>query len=149
MKLNVYVAVIAFLGILLLALAINLLKKEPPKQKKTVYINDNKLQVEIARSNLEKAKGLSGRTNLEKNEGMLFVYQASAKPSFWMKGMVIPLDFIWISQNKVVEISKDISAQNLPFPKTISPNQKIDMVLEVAAGTTDDLKISVGDKVSF
>lgn len=150
MKTNIIVISLVTLCLLLLALVVNLLKEKTIDPKKEViYINDNKLYVEIAKSSLEKAKGLSGRKTLGQNEGMLFVYQSLTMPSFWMKEMFFPIDIVWIRNGKVIEVSKNISSKNLPLPETISPKEQINMVLEVNAGVADDLEIHPGNEVSF
>jgi uncharacterized membrane protein (UPF0127 family) len=41
-------------------------------------------------------KGLAGRTSLPEGQGMLFDMGANAAHFFWMRGVLIPLDFIFI-----------------------------------------------------
>jgi uncharacterized membrane protein (UPF0127 family) len=44
-------------------------------------------------------KGLMYREFMEKNRGMLFVFQESKNYPFWMKNTVIPLDMIRVDLN--------------------------------------------------
>lgn len=120
----------------------------------TITINDTEIKAEIVKTETEREKGLSGRTNLSQNSGMFFIFDTkNVKPVFWMKGMLIPLDFIWISDNKIVQIDKNVQPpdQNTPDNKlsTYSPSQPVDYILEVNAGFSDTNKIEVGNVVQM
>src|SRR5438105_2667421 len=66
------------------------------------------LCVQIISSAQDKEKGLSGRDNMETNQGMLFDFSSNpSAPSFWMKDMKFDLDLIWISNNKIISITKN------------------------------------------
>src|SRR5258708_1273172 len=78
---------------------------------KTLTIGNTSVLITLADTNEKRSKGLSGISNLPGNEGMLFVFDSkNISPSFWMKGMEIPLDFIWIKNNKVFQIDINIFA---------------------------------------
>lgn len=117
----------------------------------TVTIGGTKVKAELAISDEEKARGLSYRSFLAKDQGMLFIFPEKTIPAFWMKGMRFPLDIIWIADGEV----KDVS-ENLPVIKTsdkslphYSPKVPIDMVLEVNAGFVKEYNISEGTKVQI
>jgi uncharacterized membrane protein (UPF0127 family) len=57
---------------------------------------------EIANEPEERSQGLMNRKNLPQNEGMLFVYDTPQNMSFWMKNTLIPLDIIFIGENRTV-----------------------------------------------
>lgn len=115
-----------------------------PSPKPIVSIAGVKIAVEIADTDEERVKGLSGRNSLDKNEGMLFVFaNKDIAPSFWMKGMKISIDIIWINDGKVIKIDKDIPIT--PEEKRYTPGQPIDYVLEVAAGFSDKNNLKIGD----
>lgn len=106
--------------------------------------------IEIADTPTEREKGLGGVTNLEENNGMLFTSeQKDTLPIFWMKGMLIPLDIIWINDGKVVKIDKNIPNPDPNTPeselKRYSPASPVDYVLEVNAGFSDKFGLKVGD----
>src|SRR3989344_5288383 len=44
--------------------------------------------------------GLSGKKSLEKDSGMLFVFDTTGIYGFWMKEMAFPIDVIWIDEKK-------------------------------------------------
>jgi len=123
-------------------------KKEPSSLKK-VIINDSEILVEIAQTPKERAKGLSGRQNLPQNRGMLFIFERPDRYSFWMKETLIPLDFLWIAHNKIVEATQNVQPQNFQPSKTLTPAQAADKVLELNAGTIERLNIKVGDMIKF
>lgn len=126
----------------------------PEKTKfSELIINETKLKVEIADTPTKRSKGLSGRESLGQDEGMLFLFSSSQKHSFWMKGIKFPLDFIWINENEVVDITanaqppaSDQKDGNLPV---YSPKVEVDKVLEVNSGLVERLKIKVGDMIKI
>lgn len=127
--------------------------KSQDTQMKSIMISDLKIYVEIAESSEEKAKGLSGRTSLPEDQGMLFVFANKTYPSFWMIDMKIPLDIIWISDDTVIHIDENAPPQqpgqpdsNLPLYK---PAEAVNYVLEVNAGFVAKNGIKVGDKVNI
>lgn len=121
-------------------------------QEKLVTIQNKNITVELANSESLREKGLGGRSQLEENSGMLFVFDT--KPviaSFWMKDMLMPIDMIWIKNGKITKIDK-----NVPFypPDTpdnqldiYSPTDSIDYVLEVNSGFSDKNNFKVGNIV--
>ena len=60
------------------------------------------LDIEIADTDFDIQTGLMYRSSMEKLQGMLFVFDEVKKHKFWMKNTLIPLDVIWLSQEKVV-----------------------------------------------
>ncbi len=105
--------------------------------------------VDIARTPSQRALGLSGRLSMNKDQGMLFVFDQPNQRSFWMKDMHFPLDFIWIRGGRVVETSLNVLPpdQTGGEPMVISPSEKVDRVLEVNAGSVSMYGIKVGDIV--
>lgn len=64
-------------------------------------INHHPLTVEVADNDQSRSQGLSGRSALAKDHGMLFVYATAysqaAALHFWMPDMHFPLAIIWIN----------------------------------------------------
>jgi len=116
-----------------------------------ITINDTTIFVELAKSPQEKQKGLSGTRALPEDHGMLFVFEDNSIPSFWMKDMRFSLDFIWISNRKVVQISENVLPPDAshPVPTTITPDQPVDHVLEVTAGFVKNHAININDEVDY
>ena len=106
--------------------------------------------VELAQTPAEKMKGLMFREHLASDRGMLFVYQEERERSFWMKNILMPLDIIWINQDReVVLISEDIQpCEKDPCP-TISPDLKARYVLEINARKARRIGLRLGDKLDI
>ena len=117
-------------------------------------IGEARFDVEIAATSEEQRRGLSGRESLPDLSGMLFVFESTKIPSFWMKDMRIPLDFVWIGEEcSVMDLHTDVpppaqgnSSGSLP---TYRPSTPVKYVLEINAGKVEQLGIEVGDHVSF
>ena len=121
---------------------------QPSIVQKQLTINDNAINVEVAQTQEELIQGLSGRQSLENNTGMLFIHFDYKIRNYWMNEMRFPLDIIWIKDNKVVNISKNV-------PPFTTDNQigragsqlPVNMVLEVSAGLASKYRIKPGDYV--
>ncbi|MDP3888746.1 MAG: DUF192 domain-containing protein [bacterium] len=113
-------------------------------------INNQTFLVELAKIDQERMQGLSGRKNLGENEGMLFLFPAPFRYSFWMKDMNFNLDFIFMNNNEVVDL-----AENIPFPKNgeqpevVMAKKDFDKVLEVNTGVIAKANIKIGDMVDL
>jgi uncharacterized protein len=105
------------------------------------------IDAEFADNEQEREQGLMYRTEMEENQGMLFIFPNQNKQSFWMKNTVLPLDIIFVNSNlEIVTIQKNAvpySEQSLP---STAPAQ---YVVEVNAGYTEKYNVKVGDKVVF
>lgn len=120
--------------------------------QKTIKIGDSvEIKVDIARSDAERSRGLGGITSLDSKSGMVFVFPKNSKPVFWMKDTKIPLDIIWIDDNKIVGIDKnvqpEIGKKDIDLKKYSAP-AAIDYVLEVNGGFSDSNNIKVGGMLS-
>jgi len=120
------------------------------KNTATVAINNHNFDLILAKSDKEKQKGLSGTKSLEKNKGMLFVFEKADNYSFWMKDMLFPIDIIYINDNKVVDLIKNApivkDGKNLIIYK---PSEKAKYILEINAGLLEEYGIKKGTKVEF
>lgn len=120
-------------------------------KEKTIKISDIELKVEVAKTDSERAKGLSNRSSLDQNSGMVFVFSKNSSPIFWMKDTKIPLDLIWIDDNKIVGITKNVQTEpNVSdnYLKRYQAPTHVDYVVEVNAGYSDKNNIKVGQSLS-
>jgi hypothetical protein len=68
-----------------------------------IKIGDKEYKVKVVTSEEDKTTGLQGIKELPENEGMLFDFSDDPKEvSFWMKDTLIPLDIIFINDEKEV-----------------------------------------------
>lgn len=166
------------LGIVLILIAIGVFLvwrvvfsgANPDLPRGTVTIGGTTFSVELATTMVQQAKGLSGRTGLGENDGMLFLFGSSTVQNFWMKGMNFPLDMIWIGSTTSTgsgqatltaggQTGKVLGfAQNVPAPAPgtqlwqlpiYSSPDGVDTVLEVAAGTVAKDGITIGEPVTI
>ena len=119
-----------------------------------IDVGGARFEVEIAATSKERSRGLSGRESLADSSGMLFVFESTRVPSFWMKDMLIPLDFVWIGEEcNVVDLHTDVppppaGAPTGSLPRYI-PGSPVRYVLEINAGRVGELGIEIGDRVTF
>lgn len=117
-----------------------------------VQIADQKYDVEIADDESELQKGLSKRDRLGEDKGMLFVFERKDTYTFWMKDTKIPLDIIFIDDNKIVDMYKNVPPQDgkenavLPLYTSKSP---ANYVLEINGGLADKNGYKVGDTITI
>lgn len=107
--------------------------------------------VEVARTAEEQSRGLMFREKLEQDRGMLFIFNKEAEYPFWMKNTLIPLDIIWINENKeVVFIGENVQpCKNDSFCPSISPGKNAKYVLEINAGVSKEIGLKTDDKLNF
>jgi len=106
--------------------------------------------VELAVTSEERARGLMFREHLDPDKGMLFIYQDEGVHYFWMKNTLIPLDMVWINGNReVISVSKDVQPCQTSQCPSIGPGQKVQYVLELNGGTSDEIGLAIGDKITF
>lgn len=106
--------------------------------------------IEKAETQEERTLGLMHRTELSKNQGMLFIFEAPLLASFWMKNTLIPLDMIFINEEKkIVFIQKNAEPCKAdPCPLYSSPFMA-SSVLEINANLADQYDIQIGDTVKW
>ena len=105
----------------------------------------HRFEVEVARTNVKRARGLMFRTRLAADAGMLFVYERHGPVVMWMKNTLISLDMLFIAADgRIVRIA----ANTTPLSeKMISSGSPVRAVLELPAGTAARLGIAPGGRV--
>lgn len=114
-----------------------------------VEINSQRWPVEIVDEPAEQAQGLSGRSRLPAGQGMLFIFPEPGLYGFWMKDMNFPLDFVWISGDRVAGVTEDVPPCQLSIIncQLFYPPERVDVVLEVNAGEVERSGIKAGAAV--
>ena len=108
------------------------------------------LTVELAETATAQERGLSGRSYLPSNEGMLFVFDHSSYWSFWMTDMKFPLDIIWFNSTRQVIFSEpNLSPCTPQNCLVVTPTSKAMYVLEVNAGFMTSHQIRMGTTFIF
>lgn len=127
----------------------------PPEFRKDgelQFINANdsvifSIDMELATTEEEHARGLMFRKQMDENKGMLFLFQDEDWRSFWMHNTLIPLDIIYVNaKRQVVSISKNANTMD----DTSLPSEAPAMyVIEINAGLCDKYGIDKGTVVNF
>ena len=113
----------------------------------SIYNKNITFNVEVAKTKEERRTGLMYRKKLLNNEGMLFIFPREKIIQLWMKNTYIPLDVIFISENKViVDIKKNMEKLSETIVKSKVESR---YALEFNAGLINKLDIKIGDKVLF
>lgn len=104
--------------------------------------------VEIARTEAARTRGLSNVRFLDRQNGLLFVFDDVDYRQFWMKDMLIYLDMIFIDENwKIVLIEENVSPAT--FPKVFGGEVKSKYVLEINGGEAEAYGLKTGDQLIF
>jgi uncharacterized protein len=104
------------------------------------------VQAEAVRTPERLYLGLSYRTELPEGRGMLFIMPGKEVQSFCMRGMRLPLDFIWISDGRVAGLTRNVPAT---FPGELASPAPVTHVLEVPGGFAHRHGIKMGDRVTW
>lgn len=141
------------IGALLYSQQSGIINTTPTLETKQLKIKEMTLNVEVADTSSERAKGLGGRKDLPEDGGMLFIFDDLKKHRFWMKGMKIPIDIIWIKDDKVVDFLLDVQppaeGQNNETLQIYEPVTDVNKVLEVNSGFVSRNNIRIGDNIEL
>lgn len=114
-------------------------------------IDGEVIQLEVAQTPQEQAKGLMYRSPLPDDRGMLFPFNPPRPVQFWMKNTPSPLDMVFLRDGEVqaiVAAAPPCQADPCPTygPETPVP---IDQVLELRSGRAAELGLTVGDRINI
>ncbi|MFH0804319.1 MAG: DUF192 domain-containing protein [Candidatus Zambryskibacteria bacterium] len=118
------------------------------KATKILKINEVTLNVEVASTDVERERGLSGKEGLKENEGMLFEFDREGNYGIWMRDMNFPIDIAWLDKNKkIIHIESDVLPET--YPKVFNSSTPSLYVLETGANFFESNKIKIGDVAEF
>jgi uncharacterized membrane protein (UPF0127 family) len=108
------------------------------------------VNLELAVSEADRARGLSGRDALKDDAGMLFIFEIPYQHAFWMKDMNFPIDIIWLDKDGTVIYTAENAPPCTPAycPNHI-PKQNAVYVLEVNANQTKTHAAKEGSKITL
>lgn len=149
------VAIVLFLLMLVAALGgCDELQTDSPDEASVRIAGDVNYIIDVAATPDDRYQGLSGREFMDRDAGMLFVFEEDSQLHFWMKEMHFPLDIIWIDgQCQVIDVAADVptpppDAESADIPRVQSPSPAR-YVLELNAGEWVRTGMSPGDSVEF
>jgi len=115
-----------------------------------VFGDGSVVHVEVVAEPATRAQGLMYRSSLSPDRGMLFLFPEKGEHAFWMKNTLIPLDIIWIDEERsVVHIETTVPpCQADPCP-SYAPGAHAVHVLEIAAGQVAERGVRIGDVLEY
>jgi uncharacterized membrane protein (UPF0127 family) len=115
-------------------------------QEPHVILNGQRFTVELAETADKQALGLMFRDGLEDDHGMLFIFPAEGRRSFWMKNTRIPLDiFYFDGERRLVSVSENTPPCRTRACPTYPSAGPARYVLELNAGKAAELGVQAGD----
>lgn len=112
----------------------------------TLGIRGMEVRAEVADTLARRMQGLSGRSALVPNTGMLLVFEEDDLHGIWMRDMRFPIDILWLDSTlKVVSLKERVDPAS--YPETFYPSEPVRYVLELPAGFMSTYGISEGDQV--
>ena len=120
-----------------------------PRWAVAVLPSGHEFALEVAADDLARQRGYMGRDKVGPREGMIFVFDADDRHSFWMKDCKVALDMVWLDVGgRVVwtEVDRPPCPAKGPCP-SIAPPVPSRYVVEFAAGTLAAESLKRGDAV--
>ncbi len=135
------------LSLLALCFTVTACQAQPKVMIATQGGREITFEVEVADTLAKRELGLQYRHELAANRGMIFLFPREAEQTFWMKNTPIPLDMIFINNNRRIV---GIAEQAVPFsldPRSVGRASRF--VLEINGGLSKRYGIHAGDSVRF
>lgn len=116
-------------------------------EKKLVFQDKGvEIKIKVANDNQSRYEGLSDVKHLEWDEGFLFEFESADTHAFVMRDMKFDLDFIFIYEEKVVDIARNVSHL---YEGRVVGATPYDKVLEVNAEWVRKNNIKIGDEIKI
>ena len=117
---------------------------------RVVFPDNFAVNVEIAADDATRAQGLMFRDQLAADRGMIFLFPQSGDYPFWMKNTLIPLDMIWIDEQKrIVNVAANVPPCKADPCPSVPSGGNAKYVLEVAAGVAARHGLAKGQTLRF
>jgi uncharacterized protein len=106
------------------------------------------LEVELARTQAERERGLMNRRTLAAKAGMVFLYPDAHRGGYWMKNTLIPLDIAFAdARGKILRILTMEPCRRDPC-RIYDPMVSYRSALEVNAGSFRRWRVRAGDRIT-
>jgi uncharacterized protein len=105
------------------------------------------VDIEVAATDEERARGLMHRESLDEDSGMLFIFFEANSGGFWMKNTLIPLSIAFFDRDgEILKILDMTPCKKEPCP-IYDPGVKYFGALEVNRGAFDEWGVEEGDVI--
>jgi uncharacterized protein len=117
-------------------------------------LGNKRYELEVADTFLKRNVGLSHRKKINKNQGMIFIFPEMAKYEFCMVDMHFPLDFVWIRENRIVDLLENASPTTkrrteLKESEIQKSDYECNRIIELNAGEIKKNNIKIGEEITF
>lgn len=123
---------------------------EKNKFNLSTYLNTKGLiiwKLEISETIEELRKGLMNRENIPANQGMLFIFPNLDFHSLWMKNTLIPLDALFLDENKkIIGLIENMEPKS---EKVRSINNRSRFIIEINGGSIKKYNIKIGHSLNL
>jgi len=116
-----------------------------PPPRLELHAGAHTFKVEVARTPQQRQRGLMGRTRLDDNAGMLFIFEHAAHQCFWMKNTLIPLSIAFLADDGSIVNIADMQPQTLDLHCSQAP---VRHALEVTLGGFSSKGIQPGMRIT-
>jgi uncharacterized membrane protein (UPF0127 family) len=115
-------------------------------QEPYVVLKGQRFSVELAETSEKQALGLMFRDSMAEDHGMLFLFPAESRRSFWMKNTRIPLDILYFDSDlALVSVAADARPCRSARCPSYPSEGAAQYVLELNAGKAAELEVRPGD----
>lgn len=115
-----------------------------------VVLKGQRFTVELAETAEKQALGLMFRDSLAADHGMLFLFPAESRRSFWMKNTRIPLDILYFDADlRLVSVAADARPCRTPRCPSYPSAGPAMYVLELNSGKAAELGVQPGDTLEL
>ena len=111
--------------------------------------NSVQIGLEVASTPQQQSLGLMHRKELGQQRGMLFPFSPPKPASFWMKNTLMSLDIIFLRNQQVVNLHRNVPPCTTPQCPTYNSKGNVDQVIELEAGQAEQLGIEEGDRIEI
>ena len=111
-------------------------------QTMKLWLGAEEMAAELALTAEQVQTGMMFRTNLAENAGMLFVFGAPHRASFWMKNCPLPLSAAYIDPEGVILEIHDLQPHNTN--SVVASSERVQFVLETSQGWFGRHRVTTG-----
>ncbi|MGK7884459.1 MAG: DUF192 domain-containing protein [Crocosphaera sp.] len=115
----------------------------------TITIKETLIELEVAKTPEQQQIGLMYRQSLDKNRGMIFVFQELRPLRFWMKNVNISLDMIFLIDGRVKAVLSNVPPCTVDPCPSYGPESLSNQVIELRGGRAKELGIEAGDQLEI
>lgn len=122
-----------------------------PKEKAYIEIQTPETKtfsIEVVATEQMRVRGLSSRTEVPPDYGMLFIFDKPGRYGFWMKDMQVAIDILWLSDDgTIVGIEESVAPET--YPTVFYSPEYVRHVLETRAGEAKAQGWQVGSHIDM